>query len=137
MLKILLVDDHAIVRAGVRDIIATAFNDVVISEASRGREALHLAQNERWDAVVLDITMPDLSGVETLKRLKSHKPRLPVLMLSMHSNPAYIQWSLAAGADGYVSKEHAPEELVQALQAVLAGGTYVSGSMSEAGRTRA
>jgi len=131
MLKILIADDHAIVRSGLRDILREAAEPATVGEAGTGLEALAKAQSEAWDVVVLDITMPDISGLEVLKRLKKAQPALPVLMLSMHSSEQYVHSSLKAGAAGYLSKESAPEELIIALHAILAGKRYLSRSLAE------
>ena len=131
MLKVLIADDHAIVRKGLRDILREASEEALVGEASNGLEALALALGEPWDVVVLDITMPGASGLAVLKQLKRDRPALPVLMLSMHSGDLYINGSLKAGASGYLSKETAPEELLTAIRAVLAGNTYISRSVQE------
>jgi two-component system invasion response regulator UvrY len=130
MLRVLIADDHAIVRKGLRDILREASQTAVVGEASNGQEALTLARSQPWDVVVLDITMPGMSGLAVLNKLKQEMPRLPVLMLSMHSGEHYVNGSLKAGAAGYLSKESAPEELVTAIQRVLDGHTYVSQSLS-------
>ena len=130
MLKILIADDHAIVRRGLRDILREADEPARVDEAGTGQEALQKAQAEAWDVVVLDITMPDMSGLEVLKRLKGARPEQRVIMLSMHLSEPYVYSSLKAGASGYLSKESAPEELVTALHAVLQGKRYVSRSLA-------
>ncbi len=129
MLRVLIADDHAIVRKGLRDILREASQSAVVGEASNGQEALALARSQPWDVVVLDITMPGISGLAVLNKLKEEMPRLPVLMLSMHSGEHYVSGSLKAGASGYLSKESAPEELVTAIHTVMAGQTYVSQSL--------
>ena len=131
MLKILIADDHAIVRRGLKDILREAAEPATVGEAGTGLEALEKAQSEAWDVVVLDITMPDMSGLEVLKRLKKAQPDLQVLMLSMHSSEQYVHRSLKAGASGYLSKESVPEELIIALHAILAGKRYLSRSLAE------
>ncbi len=126
MLKVLVVDDHAIVRVGLRDIIRSAFENVSVGEARDGYDALVLARQQSWDVVVLDINMPGMSGLETLEHLRRDRPEVPVIMMSMHSGGAYLERSFKLGAAAYVCKEDAPDELVQAMEAVLAGGIYVS-----------
>jgi two-component system invasion response regulator UvrY len=127
MLKVLIADDHAIVRRGLRDILREAFDSPpLVGEASDGLAALDQARAEVWDVIVLDVTMPGRGGLEVLKVLKQEQPNLPVLMLSMHSDSRYVMGSLKAGASGYLNKETAPEELVIAIQTVLGGGRYVS-----------
>lgn len=129
MLRVLIADDHAIVRKGLRDILREASEEAMVGEASNGLEALELARGEEWDVVVLDITMPGASGLAVLKQLKHDRPHMPVLMLSMHSGDLYVNGSLKAGASGYLNKESAPEELLTAIRTVLGGNTYVSQSL--------
>ena len=131
MLRVLIADDHAIVRKGLRDILREAAEEALVGEASNGLEALELARAQPWDVVVLDITMPGASGLAVLKQLKHDRPKLPVLMLSMHSGDLYVNGSLKAGASGYLNKESAPEELLTAIRAVLAGETYISQSLQD------
>jgi two-component system invasion response regulator UvrY len=128
-LKILIADDHAIVRKGLKDILREADEPASVAEAGTGLEALQKAQSEAWDVVVLDITLPDINGLEVLRRLKEMKPELPVIMLSMHSSQQYVRNSLKAGASGYLNKESAPDELITALHAVLNGKSYLSQSL--------
>ncbi|SRR5579859_1794146 len=129
MLRVLIADDHAIVRKGLHDILREASEEALVGEASNGLQALELARSEPWDVVVLDITMPGANGLTVLKQIKRDRPQLPVLMLSMHSGSLYVNGSLKAGASGYLSKESAPEELLTAIRTVMAGQTYVSQSL--------
>src|SRR6266849_599263 len=131
MIRVLIADDHAIVRKGLRDILREASEEALVGEASNGLEALEKARGESWDVVVLDITMPGASGLAVLKQIKRDRPEIPVLMLSMHSGDLYVNGSLKAGASGYLSKESAPEELLTAIRVVLAGETYVSQSLRQ------
>ncbi len=126
MLKVLIADDHVIVRRGLRDILREVSEEAVIGEASNGQEALSKALAEDWDVVILDITMPILTGLMVLKALKQERPDLPVLMLSMYSSQQYVLGSLKAGASGYLNKEAAPEELIQAIHTLMSGGRYIS-----------
>jgi two-component system, NarL family, invasion response regulator UvrY len=127
MLKILIADDHSVVRRGLKEILLEAFDTAVfIGEASDGLAALEQARTGAWDVILLDITMPGRNGLEVLRVLKGEQPNLPVLMFSMHSSSHYVLKSLQSGASGYLSKEAAPEELVLAIQTVMAGGRYVS-----------
>lgn len=130
MLKVLIADDHVIVRRGLRDILREASEEAVIGEASNGQEALSKALAEDWDVVILDITMPILTGLMVLKALKQERPDLPVLMLSMYSSQQYVLGSLKAGASGYLNKETAPEELIQAIHTLMAGGRYISKTLT-------
>jgi len=131
MLKVLIADDHAIVRKGLKEILRAASETTMVGEANDGEQALAQANAQPWDVVVLDITMPGINGLEVLKLLKRDHPQLPVVMLSMHSGYHYVMGSLKAGASGYLNKETAPEELVTAIHTALAGGIYVSRSLAE------
>jgi DNA-binding NarL/FixJ family response regulator len=131
MLNVLIADDHAIVRKGLKEILREASEETQVGEASNGAEALTLADSGPWDVVVLDITMPGQSGLEVLKQLKRLYPRLPVLMLSMHSGYHYVTGSLKSGASGYLNKETAPDELVTAIREAIAGRIYVSRSLAQ------
>jgi two-component system, NarL family, invasion response regulator UvrY len=131
MIKLLIADDHAVVRKGLRQILEEASDIVVAGEASNGQEVLEKVNAENWDAVVLDITMPGRSGLDVLKEIRQEQPRLPVLVLSMHAQEQYAARVLKAGASGYLPKESAPEELVKAVRKVCAGGKYVSAAQAE------
>jgi two-component system, NarL family, invasion response regulator UvrY len=130
-MKILLADDHAVVRHGLKQILADEFKRAAFGEARNAQEALDLIWKENWDVVVLDITMPGRSGLEVLREIKKSRPRLPVLVLSMHPENQFALRVLRRGASGYMTKESAPDELVGAIKKVLAGGRYVSASMAE------
>lgn len=131
MIRILVADDHAIVRNGLKQIVSDTPEMVVAGEASNGREALNKALEDDYDVVLLDITMPDISGLEILKEIKSQKPELPVLILSIHPEEQYAVRALKAGAAGYLTKESAPEELIRAMQKVSGGDKYVTSSLAE------
>ena len=130
MLKFLLADDHAVVRRGVRQILEDAFG-ATFGEATTATEALELVWREPWDAVILDVTMPGRSGLDVLKEIKQSKPRLPVLVLSMHPEDQFAVRVLKAGAAGYLNKDSAPEALVSAVKKVMGGGRYVSPALAE------
>ena len=125
-MKILLTDDHAVVRHGLKQILADEFRKATFGEARNAQEALNKVWKEDWDVVVLDITMPGRSGLEVLREIKKSSPRLPVLVLSMHPENQFAVRVLKRGASGYMTKESAPEELVGAIKKVVAGGRYVS-----------
>ena len=131
MMKILVADDHAIVRQGLKQIVADTPDIVVAGEASSGQEVLDKVLRNDYDLVLLDITMPGRSGLDILKELKSQKPEIHVLVLSMHPEEQYAIRVLKAGASGYLTKESAPEELITAIRKVSAGGKYVSSSLGE------
>src|SRR2546429_536868 len=130
-MRILIADDHAVVRRGLKQILADEFKQAQFGEAANAREALDRLRKENWDAVVLDITMPGRSGLEALKEIREEKPKLPVLVLSMHPEDQFAVRVLKSGASGYMTKESAPEELVGAIKKVLAGGRYVSAVLAE------
>lgn len=123
-LRIMLVDDHPIVRRGVSEILARAFTQAMIYEVGSGAEAVALARNQTWDIVILDLTLPDGSGLDVLKRIRDAQPRLPVLILSMHTADQFARRAIAAGASGYLTKDTADEELVTAVTRLLRGGKY-------------
>lgn len=130
-MNILIVDDHAIVRDGLRRLIRGIFNGEVV-EASTGREALALARGGALDLVLLDMNLPELGGLELLGRLQAVVPNLPILVLSMHAEPLYVTRAMNAGARGYVSKNIAPDELVTAIRQVAAGGRYIESELAQA-----
>ena len=130
-MRILVADDHAVVRNGLKQIVGDTSDIVIAAEASNGQDALHKALEGDYDVVLLDITMPDRSGLDILKEIKSQKPGLPVLILSMHPEEQYAVRALKAGAAGYLTKESAPEELIKAMRMVSGGGKYVTSSLAE------
>jgi two-component system invasion response regulator UvrY len=131
MIKVLVVDDHAVVREGLKRIISENPGMAVTAEAGDGHEAMRLIRSEPCDVVLLDITMPNKSGLDVLKEVHAESPRLPVLVLSMHPEDQYAVRVLRAGAAGYLTKESAPAKLVQAIRKVVRGGKYVSPALAE------
>jgi len=131
MIKILIADDHPIVRQGLKQILADEPDMAVGGEARHSREVLLLVRKGNWDIVVLDLTMPGRGGLDVLRELKQAHPKLPVLVLSMHSEDQYEVRAFKAGAAGYLTKESAPEKLVKAVRKILSGGKYVSPSLAE------
>jgi two-component system invasion response regulator UvrY len=131
MIKILVADDHAVVRNGLKQIVGDTSDMVIAAEASNGQEVLNKALKDDYDIVLLDITMPDINGLDILKEIKSQRPELPVLILSMHPEEQYAVRALKAGAAGYLTKESAPEELIRAMRKVSSGGKYVTLSLAE------
>jgi DNA-binding NarL/FixJ family response regulator len=125
-LRILIADDHAVVRRGVKDILADEFGAITVGEARNTAEALELALKGRWDLALLDIAMPGRSGLELLADLKMHRPKLPVLILSVSAEELYAARVLAAGGAGFLSKRAVSDEPIAAVRKVLAGGRYVS-----------
>jgi two-component system, NarL family, invasion response regulator UvrY len=130
-MKILITDDHAVVRQGLKQILLEEFTRAEFGEATNAQEAIERVWKENWDVVVLDITMPGRSGLEVLKEIKKSRPKLPVLVLSMHPEDQFAVRILKIGASGYMTKESAPNELVGAVKKVMAGGRYVSPSLAE------
>ena len=130
-MRILLTEDHAVVREGLKLILADHFPRAVFGEARNAQEALARVWKEKWDVVVLDITLPGRSGLEVLKEIKHSRPTLPVLVLSMHPEDQFAVRILKGGAAGYLTKESAAEELVGAIKKVVAGGRYISPSLAE------
>jgi DNA-binding NarL/FixJ family response regulator/signal transduction histidine kinase len=131
MIKILIVDDHPIVRHGLKQIVSEEPNMVVAGEAQNGKEAIEFIRKQDCDVVMLDITMPDKSGLEVLKQIKKERLKLPVIILSVHSEEQYALRVLKSGAAGYMTKESAPDELVKAIRKVVSGGKYLSSSLAE------
>ena len=131
MLKILIADDHAIVREGIKQILAEIPDKVTTDEAINGQEVIQKVWNNDYDMVLLDISMPGRSGLDILKQLKSEKPALKILILSMHPEEQYAIRALKAGASGYLTKESTPLELTEAIKKVSIGKKYVSSSLAE------
>jgi len=131
MIRILVADDHAILRKGLKQILAETPDIEVTGEACDGNQAFNQVRNGDYDLVLLDIAMPGVSGLDVLKQIKSEKPGLPVLMLSMYPEEQYAARTLKAGASGYLTKESAPEELIAAIRKVCKGGKYVTSSLAE------
>ncbi len=130
-IRVLIADDHAIVRQGLRQILSETEDLIVAGEASSGVEALQLVRDGAWDVVLMDVSMPDRNGIDSLKLIKKENPKLPVLMLSMHPEEHYAIRALKAGAAGYLTKQSAPEQLVGAIRQVASGKKYVSASLAE------
>ena len=131
MTRILVADDHGVVREGVKRIISEAPDMVLVGEADTGEEALEKALTLDCDMLLLDITMPGRSGFDVMRELRTQRPGLRILVLSMHPEEQYAVRVLRAGACGYVSKETAPQELLSAIHRVALGGRYVSSSLAE------
>jgi DNA-binding NarL/FixJ family response regulator len=126
MIRVLLADDHEIVRDGLKRILGASSDVQVAGEAANGDDALALARAHDYDLALLDMSMPGLSGIDLIKRLKLEKPRMKLLVLSMHGEPQYAARALKAGAAGYLTKDSAAEQLVGAIRKVAAGGVLVS-----------
>ncbi len=131
MIKVLLADDHAIVRHGLRGIIEESGKMTVVAEAADGKSAVTLAREKRPDVAVVDISMPDIDGLEVTAQLKHYCPEIPVVILTMHEEDQYVIRAIEAGAKGYITKQSAPEQLVDAIHKVTAGGRYLTEAAAE------
>lgn len=130
-LRMMLVDDHPVVRRGVRGILDESFPGSLIQEVGNGEEALAMARDFTWDVVILDLTLPDVSGIDLLKRIREKQARLPVLVLSIHTPDQFARRAIAAGASGYLTKNTADAELVDAVTRLLRGGKYFGAEVLE------
>ncbi len=130
-MRILIIDDHAVARKGLRCILEAGFSHAVFGEADNAREALQKIKDHHWDLVVLDISMPGRNGLEVLQVVRTSRPGLPVLVLSMHPEDQYAVRVIKSGAAGYITKESAPEDLLRAVRKVLSGGRYISRALAE------
>ncbi|HPC36051.1 MAG TPA: response regulator transcription factor [Candidatus Marinimicrobia bacterium] len=131
MINLLIVDDHPLIRQGLRQTFLDTTDIRVSGEAGDNASAIAEIENHYYDAVILDISLPDRSGLETLKQIKSLSPSLPVLILSIFPESQYAIRVLKAGADGYINKESPPDELIQAVRKIVTGGKYISPSLAE------
>ncbi len=130
-MRVLIVDDHAVVRQGIKQIISDMDSPVEVGEAGNGSDAVRMLRDGAWDMVLLDINLPGKSGIEVLKQIKGEWKKLPVLMLSMYSEDQYAMRAIRSGASGYMTKETAPDELLNAINKVMRGGRYISAEMAE------
>lgn len=126
MIRVLIADDHKIVRDGLKGILATTADIEVAAEAAGGDEALALVRANDYDVALIDMSMPGLSGIDLVKRLRAEKPKLRLLVLSMHGEHQYAARALKAGAAGYLTKDSASEQLLGAIRKVAAGGVHIS-----------
>ncbi len=131
MTRFLIADDHALMRRGLIQLLSEDFPDSLFGEAWNAHQIFEKVQEQEWDLVILDINLPDKSGLDVLKQLKSAHPGLLIFVLSVHKEEEYAVRVLKAGASGYLSKDSAPEELVKAVRKILGGGRYVSPSLGE------
>ena len=131
MINILIVDDHLIVREGLKRIINDTPDIKTVAEASSGTEAMNLIWKNKYDLILLDISMPGQNGLQTLKLIKKHDKTIPVLMLSMHSEEQYAMRSIKAGASGYMTKDTASSQLVTAIRKINNGRKFISSEVAE------
>ncbi len=131
MIRILIADDHAILRQGLMQILSDEFTDAILGEASTISETATLLKNQVWDVLILDINRPDRSGIDLLHALQNDFQKIPVLVLSSTPEDQLAMRTLKAGASGYLNKQVAAEELVNAVRKLLSGGRYISQSLAE------
>lgn len=131
MINVLIADDHPVVRQGIKQILAEDSEIGELGEAKNSHEVMEQIRKNSWDVIILDITMPGRGGLDTLKEIKSEKPKLPVLILSIHPEDQYAVRALKAGAAGYLTKESAPDDLIKAIKKVNIGGKYISNTLAE------
>jgi DNA-binding NarL/FixJ family response regulator len=131
VIRILVADDHPILRRGLKEILVRELDGVTCGEAGNAHQVLSEVQSQEWDLVILDVTMPGRSGLDVLRDLRGLRPQLPVLVLSMHPEDQLGKRALKAGASGYMNKESAPEELIKAVRKMLEGRVYVSPALAE------
>lgn len=131
MITVLVADDHAIVRDGLKQILLRTGDIVVGAEAKNAQEAMQLVRHREWDVLLMDMSMPGRSGLDLIKQVKSERPKLPILVLSMHQEEQYAVRAIRAGASGYLNKDSASELLVSAIRKVVGGGMFVSQSAGE------
>ena len=131
MIRIVIADDHAIVREGLKRIVASAEDMEMVGEAADGTDVMQRVRELEFDVLVLDLSMPGRSGMELIKLVHSEKPRLRILVLSMHQELQYAVRAIKSGASGYLTKESAPAQLIQALRKIAAGGAFVSAEVAE------
>lgn len=131
MIRVLLVDDHDIVRDGLKRIINECIDIVVEDEAADGSEVLEMASKKKYDVILMDITMPNKNGLDTLKELKSNNNRTPVLILTVHSEEQYALRIMKAGAAGFIKKNARSKDLIEAIRKIANGGIYISEAVAE------
>ncbi len=131
MLRVLIADDFPLFRLGVKEMLTDGLGSVTFGECDNAQDLRELVRRKKWDVVILDITMPGTTGTEALKQLKEKLPGLPVIVLSLHPEDQYAIRMFKAGADAYLTKASAPEELVAAIKKVCAGGRYVRSTIAE------
>ena len=131
MIRVFVVDDHAVVREGIKRIVQSAPDMMLMGEAGEGGEVLARAESEVWDVLLLDLSLPDRSGLDVLTRMKALRPQTKVVVLTMHAEDQYAVRVLRAGADGYLTKGRSSQELLDAIRAVATEGKYITARLAE------
>lgn len=131
MLRVVIADDHPVVLKGLKEILSEGIDEVIVDGTSTGYELINHVQKNQYDLVLLDISLPDINGLEVLKEIKKIRPKLPVLIISMYPEEQYAVRAVRAGARGYLTKRSAPDELVLAVRKILSGKRYVSSAFAE------
>ena len=131
MIRVLIADDHTIVRDGIKQLLAETDDLVVQGEACNGIELMQKVRDDHWDVLLMDLSMPGRNGIELIRYIKTESPKLPIVVLSMHTEDQYAVRTFQAGASGYLTKESASSQLVAALRKVARGGLYVSAKVAE------
>lgn len=131
MIRVVVADDHTIVREGIKQLLSAASDLVIAGEARDGHEVLECVRKLEFDVLLLDMSMPGKSGIELIKQIKNEKPKLRILVLSMHEEQQYAIRAIKAGASGYLIKEGTPAQLVLALRKVASGGAFISAEVAE------
>jgi len=131
MIRIVIADDHTIVREGLKQVLSAASDLTVVGEAQNGHEVLQRVREQDFDVLLLDMSMPGKSGIELIKQVRAEKPKLRIMVLSMHQEPQYAVRAIRAGASGYLTKESAAAQLVSAIRKVAAGGAFITDAVAE------
>jgi len=131
MIRIVIADDHTIVREGLKQVLSAASDLTIVGEAQNGHEVLQRVREQDFDVLLLDMSMPGKSGIELIKQVRAEKPRLRIMVLSMHQEPQYAVRAIRAGASGYLTKESASAQLVSAIRKVAGGGAYITDAVAE------
>ena len=131
MIRVLIIDDHAIIREGLKLMLSETHDIAAVDEAANGEQGLDKVLKNDYDVILLDITMPGRGGIDALKDIHNVKPDIPILILSMHPEEQYALRVLKAGGSGYLTKQCAPQEVIDAIRKVVSGGKYISDSLTE------
>jgi DNA-binding NarL/FixJ family response regulator len=131
MIRVVIADDHTIVREGLKQVLSAASDLTIVGEAQNGQEVLQRVREQDFEVLLLDMSMPGKSGIELIKQVRAEKPRLRIMVLSMHQEPQYAVRAIKAGASGYLTKESASAQLVSAIRKVAGGGAFITDAVAE------